>query len=608
VKHIDVAIGRSRWPALGLCLLWAACSGGGGGEAKRADGSPLGPEGALGAQAGAGALAPGGAGSGASGDGLLEPAADPYSVSFECDQGADPSTAPLTRLTVLQYENTLAALFADVPGAMDAARGPLDQLPIDGEDDESFSDMDGRISQRHIDGYVNVADALAGYGVADPGRLSALAGDCSSAPSLDTGCFTSFIRDFGRLAYRRPLSDAEVSRLEELGNGVEPQEAYRSVLFTLLLSPEMLYHLEVMGDASGGREDLLTLSAHELAARLSYHLWQQPPDAELRAAADDGSLLTEAVYQAQVERLHADPRALEAAVRFFGQWYRLQIFGGFATTPAFETFAGNTSADAQLYDDAAQEIEALVTYHVEQGNYRDLLDSPLSFARSPELAALYGVAPWDGQSQPPALPADERSGLLTRAAMLISSNHTTNPFKRGAFIQREILCTPVSPPADLPPGSLTPPPFDPNASTRERFEAKVESPTCAGCHSTFTPFGMALEAYDGLGRYRSEERLIDEAGDEVASVPIDTRVTALLPEGSLEIAGPVELSAALADSEKSNECFARQYFRYSFRRFEQPGDECVLASLLERVGPTGSLREALRQVALDPAFQRRLWR
>jgi hypothetical protein len=591
--------------ALALVLGGWSCSGEVGDGGDDGDGPGFGP----GAQQ-AGSGAPGeGPQSGAPGAaGEPPPQADPYSVSFECDAAADPSAAPLSRLTMPQYDNTLEALFTDVPGTMAAARGALDQLPIDGEQDESFADMDRRISQRHIDGFVQVADAIASHVTSDPARLAALAGDCANAASLDSACLRAFITDFGRLAHRRPLSDAQVARYEELADGVDALEAYRGVLFSMLIAPPFLYHLEIDGSDVGDRGDLLALSPHELASRLSYHLWQAPPDVELRAVADDGSLMDDDVFAAQVERLYADPRALATVVRFFGEWYRLEIFGGFATTPAFETFAGGTAPDRALYDAAVEEVEALVRYHVESGNYDDLLDSELSFASDPELAALYGVDPWDGVSEPGSFPPGERAGVLSRVAMLVSSNHTTNPFKRGAYIQREILCQPVEPPANLPPGALTPPPFDPNASTRERFEAKVESPTCAGCHATFTPFGMALEAYDGLGRFRSEEELIDDDGNVVGSVPVDTQVTALIGGQQQELSGPAELARALADSEQAKECFARHYFRYSFRRVEQPGDECVLASMLERVGPGGSLRDALRQVALDPAFKRRLWR
>jgi hypothetical protein len=196
--------------------------------------------------------------------------------------------------------------------------------------------------------------------------------------------------------------------------------------------------------------------------------------------------------------------------------------------------------------------------------------------------------------------------------MLISSNHATNPFKRGAFVRRELLCTPVAPPANLPADALNPPPFEPNTSTRERFEKKVAPAECNGCHQSFMPFGFALEAYDGLARYRTTERIIDDGGQIVAEVPVDATATVEIDYGEpIAVSGPVEMSQALAEHGLADECFARHYFRYTFRRDESIGDECVLGSILDNVraapdGTTGGLKRAMLEVALQAAFKRRI--
>lgn len=536
---------------------------------------------------------------------------DPLSVGFDCDADRDLGIAPLKRLSMAQYRNTLRDLLnvgaaAAVFGELSSA---LAQFPIDGEEEASFENMDGRVAQRHVDGFYAVADAASQRIADDPARLSALAGSCSAGTAVNADCLRDFIADFGARALRRPLTAAEVAHHAELNDGSTPaKEVYRGVIFSLLMAPEFLYHFETRGDALNGREDYLTLDAHALAARLSYHFWQTMPDAELRAAADDGSLLDETGYAAQVERLFGDPQSERTVQGFFADWYHLDVFGGFATTPAFATFAQGIDADDQLYADAVSEIEALVQRFTfdSDGRYADLLGTDLNVTRSPALAELYGVAPWNGSGEPPRFAAGQRSGLLTRAGMLISSNHGTNPFRRGAFIRRELMCIPVRPPANLPPGALVPPPFDPSASTRQRFERKVQAPECAGCHATFTPYGMALEAYDGLGRLRSSERLIDDDGNQVGTAMVDTAVTAEIDTRAATLDGPIALSAALAQSAVVQQCFARHYFRYTFRREEQVGDECALAGILERGGDAGSLRAALRDIALDPAFKRRV--
>src|SRR6185503_5774767 len=171
--------------------------------------------------------------------------------------------------------------------------------------------------------------------------------------------------------------------------------------------------------------------SHELAARLSYHFWQAPPDAALLAAAADDSLLTDAGYEAEVERAFADPRTHVTVSRFFREWLGLEGFGGFVNTPAFTAFATGTNADVGLYDDMIAEVDDMVSHYVwdSGGSYAELLTSNLVFTRSPRVAALYGVSAWDGGANIPTFPAGERSGLLSRAALLVEGNEVTNPIK-----------------------------------------------------------------------------------------------------------------------------------------------------------------------------------
>ncbi|MBE7449905.1 MAG: DUF1592 domain-containing protein [Kofleriaceae bacterium] len=52
-------------------------------------------------------------------------------------------------------------------------------------------------------------------------------------------------------------------------------------------------------------------SPYDVASRLSYLLWSTMPDDELFAAAASSSLATPAQVEAQVDRMLADPRALD---------------------------------------------------------------------------------------------------------------------------------------------------------------------------------------------------------------------------------------------------------------------------------------------------------
>ena len=460
-----------------------------------------------------------------------------------------------------------------------------------------------------MDAYYGVSDSIAGAVTEDASALAALAGDCANDTPLSEGCVSDFVSSFGYEVFRRPLSDAEVNRYLELyDENVANGEVFRGIVFQFLMSPTFLHHFEVNGTAIEGDEQHVELDAYELASRLSFHFWQSMPDTELFAAAEDGSLMTDAGYEAQVERLFSDARTRDTVQRFWHEWFRLEGFGGFVFTPAFSAFVEGADVDDTLHEEMVEELDTLLDYFTYEtgGTYRDVLTTDLVFTESERVADLYGVEPWDGSSSFATFPAGERSGLLTRAGMLVAGNEQTNPIKRGVFVLRSILCQDLSPPSNLPAEALALPEADPDMSTRERFEQKTASQDCAGCHNVLNPLGFALEPYDALGRYRSEERIFDDEGNLENTVGIDPVVDVVLGSEATTVTNPVEYSQALADNPVVDECFARQYFRYTYRRDEQPGDSCALASLRDRVAPGGSIEAALKEIALTSSFRERL--
>jgi hypothetical protein len=76
----------------------------------------------------------------------------------------------------------------------------------------------------------------------------------------------------------------------------------RRVYVAVLTSPEFLFH---PADAKKGRGLFSEKSSYTLASRLSYWLWNGPPDEELLATARDDSLSRPEVLHAQIDRLLA---------------------------------------------------------------------------------------------------------------------------------------------------------------------------------------------------------------------------------------------------------------------------------------------------------------
>jgi hypothetical protein len=478
--------------------------------------------------------------------------------------------------------------------------------------------MDNRVSSDHVAGTFQVATATADAISGQPQRLTALAGACALVAPLTARCVDDFLATFGRRALRRPLTADELASYRAFNDGQRPPaEVFRALTVLLLTSPRFLNHLELDGTPVGGREDLLALTSYEIAARLSYTFWQSMPDEGLFAAAavtGPDALTTDAGFARQLDRVFAEPRTRQTVWQFWNEWLRLEAFTGFAAArPAWKALATGETVAADAYDAMVQELRDLTEWFTwkRKSTLADLLSTDLSVTRSAGLAHLYKVAPWNGTGEPPRLA--DRAGLLQRAALLVGTLETTNPFHRGSLVRRAFLCDPLPRPDPnaLPPGSLDPPPPSAAETTRQRFTRKTDNPLCLPCHSQFNDIGFVLESYDALGRFRATEKVFDEkTGMLLAELPIDATAAARIdPDDARAVAGPAELNRRIVETKKVEACLATNYFRYVFRRDEAgaaSSDACLVEQLAAALGQPGvGLDEVWKQIARAPAFRRR---
>ncbi len=539
----------------------------------------------------------------------------PGGVSVSCQGSNQPGISPLMKLSTNEYRSTVRDLLTAVGASslFEDVEPAVDSIPDDSLGD-GFRSLDNRISLEHVQGYFNVGVAIGDAVAESPELLNAVAGACASETTLSGACVDDFVERFVRRAYRQPLTDADVAEYEALNDGVRsPAQAIRAMIVVALSSPRFVYHVETDGAPVESVDDLLELSPHEVASRLSYTFWQTMPDDALWAAAEDGSLTTDAGFDAALERVFDDPRTRETLGQFWDEWFRLEKFTGFETTrPAFQALAQGESVGESGHDhyaDMVQEVRDLTeVFTFERGaTLPDLLTTDLSVTPSADLAKLYGVTPYAGSGDYPRL--EHRAGLLQRGALLVSNLEQTNPFHRGAFVRRYLLCDelPQPDPNSLPPGSLDPPPQDEAQTTRQRFQAKVEGNSlCQGCHGSFSDIGYVLESFDALGRFRSTERVFDEqAGDLIAELAIDTNGILRIDGNETAVTDAVELNRGLVESKKIEACLAKNYFAFASRRVVEAKsyDDCVVQDLASTlVDPALGLREAFRRLARYPSF------
>lgn len=330
------------------------------------------------------------------------------------------------------------------------------------------------------------------------------------------------VRTFAARAFRTPVSEGEAAayvRLAhaELEEGATLLEAVRGAYRAILASPRFLY----LEDAPG------LLTPHALATRLSYFLWSSLPDDELRARADDGTLVQSTVLRAQVERMLAHPAATAFVQNFTDQWLNLAEID--ATMP-----------DSKLYPEF-DEVLKYAMLDETRAFFGELLRSDLSATNvidssftliNSRLARHYRIA-WPGGHgmQRVALrPQDHRGGLITQASVLkVTANGTsTSPVLRGVWMLERILGVEVPPvPANVP---AIEPDIRGARTIREQLDKHRNVAACAACHVKIDPPGFALETYDVTGAWRDRYRVANESGKGFAPGPaVDPSY--VLPDG-----------------------------------------------------------------------------
>lgn len=501
-----------------------------------------------------------------------------------------PQTSRFPRLSHAQWENTIQDLFElpEVPGLSKLFIGD----PISGGFDNNTDAL--QVSATLWSDYQRAAEEIAGMVAADPAILAKI------VPAVDGDSDAkarAFITAFGRRAYRRPLTLEEVERhLQIFNTGVSApadlgpfESGVRLVVQTMLQSPLFLYRVETSEAEVAGT---IPLGDHEIAAKLSYMLWNTMPDQLLFTAADAGQLTTVAGVEAQAKRMLDHPRAHAMVAAFHYQLLKVDHYIDVYKDPVkFPTF--DKSLNDAMITETMMFVEDVV--FAQNGDLATLLTAPYTFVNS-ALAPLYGVAPPADPAQFARVDLDpsRRAGVLTQIGFLASNAGAfeNDPIHRGVFLNLQLLCTGLPPPPNVIPP--LPPPMA-GQTLRERIDGHTGKGTCGeGCHGyLINPLGFAFENYGPLGEWQTMD----------AGKPIDATAEFSFKSGNQSYDGGVELAQLIADSEEAHRCYVGHLIEYGYARNLKPADYRVI----DRVAPDSqsgelSIKQIILELTKDPAF------
>lgn len=416
---------------------------------------------------------------------------------------------------------------------------------------------------------------------------------------FDPACGEHFIKEVGRLLYRRPLTESELQNHLQLAlqSATAKNSFYAGmerVLANMLVSPNFLYRIEY---AWPDGEDQVQLTAYSKASRLSFWLWDSSPDRALLDAAQRGDLDSRSGLQEQIDRMITSPKIRRGVRAFFSDMLALDEFDTLIKdAQLFPDFT------FQVTQDAREQVMRTVVDHVitRRGDYRDLFTTPRTFL-TPMLASQLAIPLF--QINPIATPdrwvpyefkaGDPRAGLLAQPAFVALHSHPgrTSPTLRGKALRENLLCQEVP----LPPGdvdfSLMQPGNPDYKTTRDRLSAHATNPTCAGCHKITDPIGLALESFDAGGRYRTREN----------GVVIDTR-------GELDgvsFADAAGLSQAVRNSPAIVSCVVNRVYAYGAGDDVSPRKRKWLKQIREAFADNGyQITQLFREIGGSEEFYR----
>lgn len=390
-------------------------------------------------------------------------------------------------------------------------------------------------------------------------------------------------------AFRRPLLEGELERYlsfwkETKDNFDRYEDGVKEVLVAILCSPNFLYLLETEKATPDTKTD-----EYYLASKMSYFLWNSPPDEKLVTLADQGKLKEE--LSKELPRMVKSPKIWKMIEAFTYDWLRIDRLKGMSANmslyPDFTRF---------VKEDMAQETYSFV-HHILEDNLSILnfVDSDFAMLNQ-NLAEFYGIKGIKGNEfRVVALPSKEnRGGLLSQGAFLTghSDGVHAHPIKRAVWLKEKILGDPPPPPPpNVPELDPETPGFD-KLTLKEQLDLHRNKASCIDCHLKIDPYGVVFENYDAVGRYQKLAK----------NRPIDSK--SILPDGT-EVNGVKGIKEYILNEKKLEftKSLVEHLYAYALGRDIGFSDEKELDGIVQNViAEDYKFQSVLEQIIVSESF------
>ena len=421
--------------------------------------------------------------------------------------------------------------------------------------------------------------------------------DSQGVDREEIGYVTEVLERFMTRAFRRKADESEVAKFVNFYQTIRAEfpsyeETIRETLAMILIQPDFLFLIEPSG------EEKRSINEHELASRLSYFLWSTLPDDRLTELASGGHLREN--LTSEVDRMLSDPRAKRFIEQFTDQWLGLNVIDNIAVNrdryPGFDD-----RLKKEMIDETRLYFEELLRENL---SATLMLQSDFTMLNEP-MAKHYGIDSVLGSKfrRVSVPPQSRRGGILSHASILLSNSTggDSHPVRRGVWIRDRILNDPPAPPPPNVPSLAEANPEFHKLSIREQLEIHRTNESCNHCHRAIDPWGIALESFDAVGKWRDSPEKPQDANGNTPT--ITSKVS--LPDGN-EIEGVDGLRTYLIAHKKKDfaHSLVSRLLEYSLGRSLELTDQSAVNLLVEQLEKDEyRLRGLVHKIVLSEPFQ-----